>query len=123
MFFTFRGLGGLASAISVPAAVGALGAIYKQPSPRKNKAFACFSAGNPLGFVVGSIMSGVATQKAGWRAPFYVLSVVYAAFAVLCWLVVPDDENPIEWGMWRSMDWTGAVMVTVGLVGVCAALT
>lgn len=39
---------GLFSASATPPAVGLLGTIYDKPSKRKNYAFACFSAGNPL---------------------------------------------------------------------------
>ncbi len=47
----FCGLLGLSSAASVPPAIGKLGAVYDKPSRRKNRAFACFSGGNPVGFV------------------------------------------------------------------------
>lgn len=46
-----NGFLGLTSAAAVPPAIGALGATYATPSKRKNYVFACFSAGNPLGFV------------------------------------------------------------------------
>ncbi|KAG9769387.1 major facilitator superfamily transporter, partial [Aureobasidium melanogenum] len=49
-----NGLMGLMTAASVPPAQGLLGTIYEKPSRRKNAAFACFSAGNPLGFVFGT---------------------------------------------------------------------
>ncbi len=48
----FGGLLGLWSGAAVPPAIGILGAAYSVPSKRKNKAFACFSAGNPVGFVM-----------------------------------------------------------------------
>ncbi|EEP81267.1 predicted protein [Uncinocarpus reesii 1704] len=47
----FSGFVGLCSAAVVPPAVGTLGAVYEKPSRRKNIAFSCFSAGNPLGFI------------------------------------------------------------------------
>lgn len=52
----FSGIIGLFAAAVVPPAVGVLGATYEKPSKRKNLAFACFSAGNPLGFVGGMIV-------------------------------------------------------------------
>lgn len=58
----FGGLLGLWSAAAVPPAVGILGAAYVVPSKRKNYAFACFSAGNPIGFVMGCIFSGIAAK-------------------------------------------------------------
>lgn len=44
-FDILSGVIGIFCAASVPPAVGLLGSAYEKPSPRKNKAFACFSAG------------------------------------------------------------------------------
>ena len=78
----FGGLLGFWSATAVPPAVGILGAACEQPSQRKNKAFACFSAGNPVGFVLGTIFSGIAAHLFNWRASFYLLAIIYATFFV-----------------------------------------
>lgn len=56
------GVLGISCAMVVPPAGGILGAAYEKPSKRKNMAFAAFSAGNPTGFVLGSITCGVATM-------------------------------------------------------------
>lgn len=56
------GVLGISCAMVVPPAGGILGAAYGRPSKRKNLAFAAFSAGNPVGFVLGSITCGVATM-------------------------------------------------------------
>lgn len=56
------GVIGISCAMVVPPAGGILGAAYGKPSKRKNLAFSAFSAGNPLGFVLGSITCGVATR-------------------------------------------------------------
>lgn len=49
-FDILSGVMGIFCASSVPPAVGILGSAYEKPSPRKNKAFACFSAGKSLPF-------------------------------------------------------------------------
>lgn len=56
------GVLGISCAMVVPPAGGVLGAAYGRPSMRKNLAFAAFSAGNPTGFVLGSITCGIATR-------------------------------------------------------------
>lgn len=56
------GIIGICCAMVVPPAGGILGAAYGKPSKRKNLAFSAFSAGNPTGFVLGSITCGVATR-------------------------------------------------------------
>lgn len=69
------GVLGISCAMVVPPAGGILGAAYGRPSKRKNLAFAAFSAGNPVGFVLGSITCGVATMLfnvslAEWPSPY-----------------------------------------------------
>lgn len=49
-FDILSGVMGIFCASSVPPAVGILGSVYEKPSPRKNKAFACFSAGKSFPF-------------------------------------------------------------------------
>lgn len=66
----FCGLSGVCSAAAVPPAVGKLSAVYDKPSRRKNRAFACFSAGNPVGFALGAFIAGISTAVASWRTVF-----------------------------------------------------
>ncbi|KAJ5286751.1 hypothetical protein N7478_002437 [Penicillium angulare] len=113
----FSGILGLFAAAVVPPAVGALGAVYEKPSKRKNRAFACFSAGNPLGFVGGMIISGVASHESNWRASFWALAVVYAIFTVLTVWTVPADtfaKTPISVEAFRKFDLLGTALIIVG---------
>ncbi|KAK3939888.1 major facilitator superfamily domain-containing protein [Diplogelasinospora grovesii] len=87
------GVLGVSSAMVVPPAIGIMGAAYERPSKRKNLAFSAFSAGNPLGFVFGSILSGVVTKLANtWRAAFIMLAILWAIFAVLAIWTIPKVE-------------------------------
>lgn len=87
------GILGACSAMVVPPAIGILGAAYATPSKRKNLAFSAFSAGNPLGFVFGTIICGIVTQLSNWRAAFIVLCVIWALFTLHAIWAVPDVEN------------------------------
>ncbi|OQN98188.1 hypothetical protein B0A48_15464 [Cryoendolithus antarcticus] len=116
------GVMGLFAAMAVPPAVGLLGAIYK-PSKRKNLAFACFSGGNPLGFVFGTIFSGVATSIFNWRASFYLLAIIFVLFSVIGWFTIPSDhadKQPLTWQTIRRFDFLG-VLLTVGGIGMFSA--
>ncbi|KAL4959593.1 major facilitator superfamily-domain-containing protein [Aspergillus stella-maris] len=105
MLIIFTALMGLFSAAGVTPAVGQFGAVYRQLGKRRNRAFACFSAGNPLGFVVGTFVAGVVLQITGmrgrdgreggngWRVCFWVFAVLCAAFAGLVAWSVPSDER------------------------------
>ncbi|EPS31963.1 hypothetical protein PDE_06922 [Penicillium oxalicum 114-2] len=122
----FSGVLGLFAAAVVPPAVGALGAVYEKPSKRKNRAFACFSAGNPLGFVGGMIISGVASHVYNWRASFWALAVVYAIFTVLTVWTVPADtfaRTPVTMSALRQFDLLGTALVIVGFAFFSSSLT
>lgn len=90
------GFMGLMSAAAVPPAQGMLGVIYEKPSKRKNAAFACFSAGNPLGFVFGIVCSGIASHLFDWRASFWFLAIIYIIFAAIACFIVPSDTSEKE---------------------------
>ena len=113
-----NGLAGLMSASAVPPAVGALGVAYHQPSKRKNYAFACFSAGNPLGYVFGSISSGIAARIFDWRASFWLLAIIYFLVTVLAIFSVPVDQTEKKpWNLetLKHFDMPGASLVVSGL--------
>lgn len=119
----WNGLIGLTSASGVPAALGILGNAYDRPGPRKNAAFAVFSAGNPLGFVFGCIISGIATQLASWRATFWVLAGLYAFVTGVSFFCVPPDTSekaPLTMATLKKFDVVG-VLLTVGGVGFLSA--
>lgn len=114
------GVLGISCAMVVPPAGGILGQAYGAPSKRKNMAFAAFSAGNPTGFVFGSITCGIATmlfnvscqEEAGcrqtlgtcvrnysvadsrgqWRASFWFISMLWAVFFLHALWAVPSVE-------------------------------
>ncbi|KAJ5585446.1 uncharacterized protein N7459_005246 [Penicillium hispanicum] len=122
----FSGILGLFAAAVVPPAIGSLGAVYDKPSTRKNRAFACFSAGNPLGFVGGMIVSGVAANEYNWRASFWALSVVYAIFTALTiWTVPPDGfaRTPVTAEAMRRFDLLGTALVIVGFAFFSSSLS
>ncbi|GAB7365330.1 hypothetical protein MBLNU230_g6410t1 [Neophaeotheca triangularis] len=118
-----HGVLGLFSASAVPPAVGALGVIYEKPSKRKNWAFACFSAGNPLGFVFGTIFSGVASDIFNWRASFYLLAIIYLVFTIAAVFTVPRDftpKEPFNVDTLKRFDIMGTLL-TIGGIGMFSA--
>lgn len=121
-----NGLMGLAGAAVVPPATGSLGTIYPKPSKRKNYAFACFSAGNPLGFVLGGIGSGVATLLFGWRASFWLLAIIYLMVTIMAFFYVPADTTeklPLNRETLERFDLVGAILGITGVALFTAALT
>lgn len=123
----FVGLIGVACAASVPPAIGKLGAVYDRPSYRKNRASACFSAGYPVGFVLGAFVAGVTTTVANWRASFWVTAVIYAFFTVAAWWTVPPDTEQLVGRFDREtlaqFDFLGAFLAVAGIAIFTASLT
>ncbi|GMF71651.1 unnamed protein product [Aspergillus oryzae] len=120
-----NGVMGLMSASSVPPAQGMLANIYEKPSKRKNRVFACFSAGNPLGFVFGSIFSGIATQLFNWRASFFLLAIIYVVIVAIALLTVPVDNTPTEkisMEAVKRFDVVGTILTIAGIGLFSAAL-
>ena len=118
-----NGVMGLTTAASIPPAQGMLGVIYEKSSKRKNYAFACFSAGNPLGFVFGTIFSGIATNIFNWRASFFLLAIIYLAFTIIAVFTVPKDtveKERLNWEALYRFDVLGTIL-TVGGIGMFSA--
>ncbi|KAH0495967.1 hypothetical protein TgHK011_009490 [Trichoderma gracile] len=113
---------GLFSAVIVPPAIGILGAAYSEPSKRKNWAFACFSAGNPVGFGLGSIIMGISAKILDWRAGFFFFTILWGLLAIASVWVVPSIEafEPGPFGTrlkvaLRRFDVVGTAMTIVGV--------
>lgn len=120
------GVLGIFSAAAVPPAQGILGTIYDKPSPRKNKAFGCFSAGNPLGFVFGTILSGLFSQLFNWRAGFFLVAITYFVTSIMAALTVPTDTIPkqkLNHETLKKLDLPGTALTIAGIGMFCAALS
>ncbi|XDG09462.1 hypothetical protein ABKA04_009077 [Annulohypoxylon sp. FPYF3050] len=123
------GILGGCSAMVVPPAIGILGAAYSTPSKRKNMAFSAFSAGNPLGFVFGTILCGIATQLSSWRAAFIMLCIIWAVLTVHALWAVPNVENfdraPLKQRLssLKHFDYVGTVLTIFGTGMFTAGLT
>jgi MFS family permease len=120
IFFVGRGFQGLAAAGAIPAAVGILGANYG-PGKRKNRVFAAFSAGNPVGAGFGLVFGGVFTNYISWRWMMWFFGIFQVIVAVTSWVMLPKDvKKP---GPRESIDVWGALLVTAGVGLFCFGLT
>ena len=120
------GMMGLTSASSVPPALGLLGVIYEKPSKRKNYAFACFSAGNPLGFIFGTLFGGIATDLFGWRASFWLFAIIFLVFTFIGIWTVPKDftpKEPLNMETLKRFDVVGTFCMIFGIGMFSAALS
>ncbi|KAF2861163.1 major facilitator superfamily transporter [Piedraia hortae CBS 480.64] len=126
MLDVINGVMGLWCAAAVPPAVGILGSAYEKPSKRKNYAFACFSAGNPLGYVFGTIFGGLATYLFGWRASYWLMAIIFVVFAAAgVWTIPKDDalKARVNLETLKKFDIPGVVCIIFGIGMFSAALS
>lgn len=66
-FDVFRGLQGLGGAANVPTAIGILRGTFQPGSQSMLVALSIYSAGFPMGSVVGNILGGLVGEWASWK--------------------------------------------------------
>jgi MFS family permease len=114
---------GLATAIISPPAIGTLFATYPA-GKRQNLAAGALGSGNPVGFIFGSISSGLVTKYYSWRASFIVISIFFVIMTALAiWTMpsIPRSGN-VKTEL-KRFDWLGTFLTITGLALFCAALT
>lgn len=112
-FIVTRALTGMGSALSIPSAIGIIASTFTGRT--RANAFACFSAGAPIGGGLGITVGGLMTAYTGpkWRAALWLFAGLAAAVGTLGFLaVLPDRHLDTD----RRIDWVGAALVTSGLV-------
>ncbi|MGM1063126.1 MFS transporter [Saccharothrix sp. Mg75] len=107
-----RAIQGVGGALVTPAALALLTTAFKSGVPRRRAISAWTAAaagGGALGFGAGGVMVGLV----GWRAVFWLLTVVAGVVLALSWRVVPVD-SPVA--KRRGLDPVGTVTAVAGLV-------
>ncbi|ESZ90514.1 hypothetical protein SBOR_9100 [Sclerotinia borealis F-4128] len=116
--YVMRALHGLASAVTIPTAIGIIGHTIP-PGRVKNYSFAFYSGGAPMGQVLGNLLGGIISQWASWKVVFFVIAGASLTIAVSAIIVVPnepprgDDEDTMRAS---GIDWIGAFLFTAGLL-------
>jgi MFS family permease len=114
---------GLGTAVVSPPAIGTLFATYPE-GRRRNKATGALGTGNPVGFILGSFSSAIATKYYSWRASFIVVAIFFAFMTVSSFWTMPSipRAGPLRVEV-RQFDYLGTVLTVVGMALVSAALT
>ncbi|OWP01737.1 hypothetical protein B2J93_2329 [Marssonina coronariae] len=117
------GLLGLGTAIIAPPAMGTLFATYPAGT-RRNRVTGAMGAANPLGFIFGSMSSGLATKYASWRQSFLVVAVFFFVMAVMAvWTMPAKPRSGSSSQLIKEFDYLGTVLAIAGMAFVGAALT
>ncbi|KAK0442598.1 putative efflux transporter [Armillaria borealis] len=121
-FDILRGLQGIGRAAMMPAAVGILSDAFPSSQARR-KAFAAFTAGQPLGDALGTVVGGVLTQltASSWRSPLYLITALSVVTFVLGLYAIDSDRPSTTTD--QRIDWVGAVLVSAGILLVVFVLS
>jgi DHA2 family multidrug resistance protein len=106
----FRLLQGVFGAALVPLSQAIMTDAY--PIEDRGKAMAIWGLGVMVGPVLGPTLGGWLTEVASWRWTFYINLPVGALSFFLAATYVPDSERRA-----RRMDWTGLVLLGLGVAG------
>ncbi|WWC90107.1 uncharacterized protein L201_005040 [Kwoniella dendrophila CBS 6074] len=108
-----RALAGCGAAMSTPSAVGIIAMNFTGKA--RSTAFACFSAGAPVGGALGLIVGGcfVSYVKNTWRGALFLLAGLAFLICACAFFTIPSDMPHSDD---RRVDWIGAALVTVGLI-------
>ncbi|KAG9843312.1 MFS general substrate transporter, partial [Aureobasidium melanogenum] len=114
-----RAMQGLAIAAYTPSSFALFGAIYPN-GPRKNLVLGVYAACSPLGFFVG-ILVAAALPADKWNWWFWIAAIMAFVALVSAYVSVPSDRADRQ-QLNLTMDWSGAITITSGLILVAYAL-
>jgi len=112
-----RAVQGIGGALLVPGSLSLISASF--PQEERGRAIGTWSGFTAITMTIGPVMGGWLVQHATWRFVFFLnLPIALAVLALTLWKV-PESRNEKAS---RRLDWSGAVLATVGLGGVVYAL-
>ncbi|PJN54952.1 Multidrug resistance protein stp [Paenibacillus sp. GM2FR] len=115
---TARAIQGASAALLAPAALALVTKLFADPQDRA-RALGIWGAVAGIGSAAGVLLGGVLTASLGWSAVFYVNVPVAALVLAAVPLLITKDSL----GERITLDMTGSVAVTGGIVALVAALS
>ena len=119
----FRGLQAIGSALIMTNSFAMVAAIF----PPQERGRAMGIAGgtvSALGYTLGPVIGGVLTYALGWRANFFLTSLLsFIGFAAACYLLRDDSDGSDRHGPKESFDFAGAVSFALAICALLLGLT
>ncbi len=113
-----RGLQGVGGALLVPGSLALISASF--PTEERGRAIGTWSGFTAITSAAGPVLGGWLVQHVSWRGVFFVNLPVAAVVVALTLAKVPESRNEGE--REGTLDWRGALLVTLGLGGIILAL-
>ena len=114
----FRAFSGIAMSLCLPSAVSIITTTFPTGT-RRNIAFSCLGAAQPVGFSLGIVIGGVLVTSIGWRYGYYIVTGINVVFLVVAFFQIPRDPrktSPLTLRRLRTeIDWVGTLLVSTAL--------
>ncbi|KMU86901.1 drug resistance transporter EmrB/QacA subfamily protein [Coccidioides immitis H538.4] len=114
----FRAISGVALSLSLPSAVCIITTTF-QLGKRRNIAFACLGAAQPVGFSLGIVLGGVLIAGIGWRYGYYIVAALNVCILLIAVWQIPNDPrmvSPITLRrLYNEIDWIGTILISLSL--------
>lgn len=112
----FRALQGIAISFCLTTAVGIITNSFAA-GQRRNLAFACLGAGQPVGYAVGLVLGGIFVDSIGWRFGYYIAATVNVILFVVAWWALPTDSVATNQRhrLIHDIDWIGGILASSAL--------
>ena len=110
-----RSVQGLGAAFLVPGSLSIISASFSEKE--RGRAIGTWSGFTAITTALGPVLGGWLIEHASWRWVFFINVPLAAAVIALSLWHVPESRNATR----GSVDWAGALIVTVGLGGVAYA--
>lgn len=110
-----RTLQGIGAALLVPGSLAIIAATF--PKETRGRAIGTWSALTSLAILAGPLLGGVLVQTISWRAVFLINVPIAVVVLWILWRHVRETGEHQQ----GAIDWTGTLLVTLGLGGVAYA--
>src|SRR5882724_11789518 len=111
-----RGLQGLGGALLVPNSLALIGVSYS--SEERGRAIGTWSGLTSITMAIGPVLGGWLVEHQSWRWAFFInVPIAFAVVALAAWRVPEDTARNAS----SKLDWTGALLASVGLGGIVYA--
>lgn len=109
-----RAVQGAGAALLVPGSLAIIAATF--PKEERGRAIGTWSALTSLAIIAGPVLGGALVQSISWRAVFLINAPIAAVVLFIVWRLPRLDQQA-----GGRIDWTGTLLVTLGLGGVVFA--
>ncbi|KAL9044470.1 MAG: hypothetical protein Q9214_002394 [Letrouitia sp. 1 TL-2023] len=112
----FRAMQGIAVSFCLPTAVSITTTSFPA-GKRRNLGLSFMGAGQPIGFLIGSVLGGIFIDTIGWRTGYYMCTAANFLLCVISFWGLPIDRVPqVTWSRFKNdIDWVGALIASTGL--------